>query len=284
MIPPTVRRRRLGAKLRSLREEQGLTLDDVANRLPWLTIAKLSRLEIAQSGAKPSDINALLDFYGVEEPELRDALLSLTRTRKQPGWVRSYRAVLSPVYEELICLEAEATSVQNWQLAGIPGLLQTHDYAREITIATSPTASGKANADALADIRVARQAVLTRPERPLQLHALISEAALLTTCAEGVMYEQLGRLLTMGARDTITVQVVPLDAPLHIGLVGNHSLLRFPVPGLDVVHVENVTSLLHVEEATQVDHYRRAYDTLSAIALSPEQSAERIKQIRESRT
>ncbi|MGO4417953.1 helix-turn-helix domain-containing protein, partial [Streptomyces sp. MCAF7] len=104
MSAPTVRRRRLGAKLRTLRVDLDLTLDDVAAKSDGrITVAKLSRLETARSAAKASDVEMLLDLYGAEA-ELRSALLGLTREGARRGWWHSYRGVLSPVYEDLISL------------------------------------------------------------------------------------------------------------------------------------------------------------------------------------
>ncbi|MFD0851636.1 helix-turn-helix domain-containing protein, partial [Actinomadura adrarensis] len=74
---PTVRGRRLARELRRLREEQGLTLQEVADRLDW-SRATVSRLETGQTRPKPNDIADLLDLYGVPSPQ-RDALITLAR-------------------------------------------------------------------------------------------------------------------------------------------------------------------------------------------------------------
>lgn len=74
MSTPTVRRRRLGVKLRALRDGVGLTLEEVAEKSNGgITVAKLSRLETARSAAKAPDVELLLDLYGVDDRELRTA-------------------------------------------------------------------------------------------------------------------------------------------------------------------------------------------------------------------
>lgn len=94
---PTVRRRRLGTKLRELREDLGLTLEDVAERSDGrVTVAKLSRLELAKSAAKPSDVEMLLKLYGATDDEMASGLLSMTREGAQRGWWHSYRGILTP--------------------------------------------------------------------------------------------------------------------------------------------------------------------------------------------
>lgn len=283
---PTVRRRRLGAKLRALRGE--LTLEEVAERSKGQFVySKLSRIETARSASKAKDIDALLDLYaevGREvSDELRAALLTLTKEGAQRGWWHSYRGVLTPVYEDLISLETEAESISAWNVGAIPGLLHTAEYAREIIHATAMSEAVEARVDALVEVRLARQAVLTR-EDPLALWAIISEAALRSTSnVEGLMREQLGRLLTTGKRPNINLQVLPSNTPLHVGQLGSFTILGFgPHADLDVVHTEGLTSALYVEESEKVAAHRDAWQRLSSAALSVEASADLITEIRKS--
>lgn len=283
---PTVRRRRLGAKLRALRGE--LTLEEVAERSRGQFVySKLSRIETARSASKAKDIDALLDLYtevGREvSDELRAALLTLTKEGAQRGWWHSYRGVLTPMYEDLISLETEAESISAWNVGAIPGLLHTAEYAREIIHATAMSEAVEARVDALVEVRLARQAVLTR-EDPLALWAIISEAALRSTSnVEGLMREQLGRLLTTGKRPNINLQVLPSNAPLHVGQLGSFTILGFgPHADLDVVHTEGLTSALYVEESDKVAAHRDAWQRLSSAALSVEASADLITEIRKS--
>jgi len=283
---PTVRRRRLGAKLRALRGD--LTLDEVADSSEGTFISsKLSRMETAKSAAKAKDVEDLLDLYvrldREVSDELRVALVKLTKEGGQRGWWHSYRGVLTPVYEDLISLEAEAESVSTWQLGVIPGLLQTAEYAREIIRATAMSEAIEARVDALVEVRLARQAVLTR-EEPLALWAIIAEHALRSTSDDAsLMHEQLGRLLSMGKRPNVNIQVLRSDAPLHVGQMGTFTILGFgPHPDLDVVHAEALTSALYVEDSGKVATHRDAWQRLSSAAELVEASAELITEIRKS--
>ncbi|MEU2759404.1 helix-turn-helix transcriptional regulator [Streptomyces sp. NPDC007094] len=284
MSAPTVRRRRLGAKLRALRGE--LTLEEVAERSAGRFVySKLSRIETARSAAKSRDVDALLDLYATlgrdVSDELRAALLTLTKEGAQRGWWHSYRGVLTPVYEDLISLEAEAESISSWQLGVIPGLLQTGEYARELMRAMAMSEAIEARVDALVEVRLARQAVLTR-ETPLNLWAIIAEQALRSTSdVDGLMHDQLGRLVAMGRRPNVNIQVLPADAPLHVGQLGSFTVLGFgPHADLDVVHTEGLTSALYVEEQDQITAHRDAWQRLTSAALSVEASAELITKIR----
>lgn len=283
MSAPTVRRRRLGAKLRALRDGRGLTLEEASAQSDGrITVAKLSRLETAQSAAKAVDVEALLDQYEIADAELRAALLALTREGARRGWWQSYRGVLSPVYEDLISLEAEAEALYTWQHSLIPGLLQTAEYAREIIEATAMSEALDAKIDALVEVRLARQAILTR-ENPLVLSAIIAESALSTQCVgEGVMRDQLARLLLLSKRPNINIQVLPSNSPPHVGQLGAFSVLGFEGHrDLDVVHTESLTATSYVEDQEQVSVYRDAISRLRSAALPVEVSAERIAEKRD---
>ncbi|MGF3131643.1 helix-turn-helix domain-containing protein [Streptomyces albidoflavus] len=284
MSAPTVRRRRLGAKLRTLRGE--LTLEEVAEASGGLFVtSKLSRIETAKSAAKAKDVETLLDLYaslGREvSDELRSALVTLTKEGSQRGWWHSYRGVLSPVYADLISLESEAESISTWQVGVIPGLLQTADYAREIIRATAMSEAIEARVDALVEVRLARQAILTH-ESPVSLWAIIAEHTLLSGSEnEGMMREQLARLLTMGKRPNVNIQVLRSHTPLHVGQMGSFSVLGFgPHPDLDVVHNESLTSALYVEERDKVAAHRDAWQRLTSAAESVKASTDLITQIR----
>ncbi len=283
----TVRRRRLGARLRSLRGE--LTLEEVSDRSGGaFTFSKLSRLENARSAAKSADVRTLLDLYAgigrdVREP-LRAALLEMAREGTQRGWWWPYRGLIPPEQEDLISLEADATEVLAWRTASVPALLQTADYARE-AVAAVPGEAG-ADPDALVQTRLARQSVLTR-ERPLRLSVVLAEAALRTGAVregEGVMRDQLARLLALGRRPNIRLQVLPDEAPPHPGQAGSFDVLTFAgLEELDVVHVEGLTRCGFVEESPEVAAHREAFGRLRALALSPEESADRIARARAAR-
>ncbi|MFD3790768.1 helix-turn-helix domain-containing protein [Streptomyces cyaneofuscatus] len=280
---PTVRRRQLGRTLRAMREQRGLKQEDIATASGGrLNGAKISRIETAKTAASAGDVAIILDALGVTDESLRSSLLKLTREGARRGWWQSYRNVLSPAYEDLISLESEADQISTWQPSVIPGLLQTGEYARQIIAATAMSAAVEDRVDALVEVRLARQSVLTR-EAPLTLWAIIGEAALRTRCADDrIMHDQLGSLLALTARPTITIQVLPSAAAPHVGQMGAWSILGYGAHAdLSVVHVESLTSALYVEERDDVAMYQNAAEQLRAAALSTGQSADMIREIRD---
>jgi len=279
---PTVRKRQLGNRLRRLRTELGLRIEDVAERVD-VTGSKLSRIESGRIGIKPADLDALLDLYGVDDQELRNALRSIARSGNTRGWWHQYRDIVSPAYADLISLENEADAMRTYQSTLIPGLLQTPAYARVTISATGMTLTDE-EVDALVTVRMARQSALQRPN-PLQLWAVIHEAALRPRIKGDptIMREQLHWLLEKQKLPHVSIQVLPLDSPPHVGMLGSFATVGYPgAMSLDVVLIESLTTALYVEDAVEVSRYGTAFEHLRAAALPFGESADLIAQLKDS--
>ncbi len=168
---PTIRRRELGALLRKLRADLGLTAEEVTARLLF-SPTKLSRIETGQSGASARDIRDLCDLYGVTDPAEREHLMVLAREGKQRGWWQDYDLP----YATYVGLEAVAVSINDYQSGTVPGLIQTEDYIRAMLLAEVPPFSAQ-KLDQLLQARLTRQAVLG-PGSTLRYHAILDEAVL----------------------------------------------------------------------------------------------------------
>jgi transcriptional regulator with XRE-family HTH domain len=276
---PTVRRRRLAAELRRLRERADLTGDQVAAQVGW-SASKLSRIENAHTGPRPAEIKKLLSLYGVEDG-FANELVTLAQEAKSPSSQDAYTQSLSDDYATLIGMETEATSASSWAPLIVPGLLQTEDYAREVTNGfverIAPISRGETRRRV--EARLARQQVLTR-DKPLEFSAIIDESVLFRRFGDAkVMRSQLEQLLDLSKRDNITLRILPLDGKHPIG-TGAFVLLQFgevhEVTHHDVVYLEHLTGGGYVEEEDETFTYQRAFDRLSELALEKDQSRELI--------
>jgi hypothetical protein len=82
---PTVRRMLIGAQLRRLRTDMGLSREEAGEAIrasEW----KIHRLENGQVGFKDRDVGDLLRLYGVTNPDEVAAFLVLAREANAPGW------------------------------------------------------------------------------------------------------------------------------------------------------------------------------------------------------
>ncbi|EST20687.1 helix-turn-helix domain-containing protein [Streptomyces roseochromogenus] len=275
---PAVRRRKLGAELRTLRTGAGLTSGEAARLVGWHQ-SKVSRIETGASGAKPADVRLLLDAYGVRDAQLRELLLMLAGSEEagdRHRWWHAYRGVLPPTYRDFISLESQASAMRTLETTVVPGLLQTPEYARAVTRA-AVTDLDDERLDTLVEVRLARQDVL-RTERPLRLSAVLDEAVLRREIGgPEVMGRQLERLMDAARLPQVRLQILPFGAGAHVGLTGPFVIFSFPsTSDLDVVVLDQLTSSLYLERKEDLMAYSEAFDTLRMHALSPEESLDYI--------
>jgi transcriptional regulator with XRE-family HTH domain len=81
-INPTVRRRRLGAELRRLRQDSGLKSTEVADRL-MVSQPKISHIENGRRAISPRDVRDLCAIYGVADQQVTDSLMRMAKESGQ---------------------------------------------------------------------------------------------------------------------------------------------------------------------------------------------------------
>jgi len=281
---PTVRRRRLAAELREIRESKGKSGDAVAAALKW-SPSKISRYERAKTGLQPREVARLLDYYEITGPR-RDLLLALAADATQKGWWEDYGDSLSSDYQQFIGLEDEASAIAVWHIDVLPGLFQTEAYARHIIGTYSqiePVTPGMI--DRLVKVRMRRQQVVDR-EPGLDLSVLIDESVLQRRVGdERVMYEQLRRLKREADRPNVTLQILPLDGP-HTVFVESFVIFRFEPDSeaalQDVVSTEHLRNNFSLEGEKETYLHWIAFQMLARASLDPDRSKELILKTAES--
>lgn len=243
---------------------------------------KLSRIENANAHIRPGEVAELLNVYGVDDGEVVTALEALAKDAHKQGWWQTYSGILSPAYADYISLESDAASIHAHAPLLVPGLLQTAAYARE-TIAANAIRRSPQEVAALAEVRMARQAVLTQPERPLRFWAVINEAVLHQRFAARptTMRDQLRRLLDATELPNVTLQVMPLDATPHPGSTGGFNLVSFRPPMPDVVQLESQIGSAYAEGTEDVGIFADSFERIVAAALSEDDTLALISRMEE---
>jgi len=273
---PTVRRRRLAAELRRLRAGTGRTADDIGRALGW-SKAKISRYELARGGLKPADVARLLDVYDVQGSR-REKLLALAEEAVHKGWWEAYSDVLTEGHLAFIGLEAEATSIREWQINVVPGLLQTERYARDVLSGYDEVATISPRViQRLAETRLTRQQLLTRDDDPLELKVVLDEAVLRRRRGDqSAMFAQLQHLAEISERQNVIIHVLPLEGR-HRLAVDSFAIMEFGSPGEatlhDLVSLEHMLNELYVEGEDDTHQFKLAFEHLTARAL-PEQESQ----------
>jgi transcriptional regulator with XRE-family HTH domain len=273
---PTVRRRELGALLRKLRTEKGLTVEQAADQLMF-SMSKLSRMETGHGVPTRRDIRDLCDLYGVTDDTERDRMKKLAEEGKQQAWWQSYDLP----YSTYVGLEAEATAISDFQSSVVPGLLQTADYARAGHEGAMPRLSPD-EIERRIEAKLTRQAILTQEIPPPPSFTTVLDEAVLHRMVGGpvVMGVQLLRLIEAAKLPNVTIQVIPFTLGAHPGVESNFNILEMPIPTPGVVFVEGLVGSIYLERPEELARYQQIFERLQNIALSPKDTIKLIAKVR----
>ncbi|MEV6161289.1 helix-turn-helix transcriptional regulator [Streptomyces sp. NPDC052052] len=251
----------LGARLRELRVEGGLTGKSLAARLGW-PASKVSKIETGKQSPTDSDVRAWADALHVPETmgELTGRLRSLET--HYASWRRQLAAGVRARQEAWQLTEDASGTVWNFESAVIPGLLQTAEYARHMSLRTTTLHRTVQDIDAGVNARMQRQQALYAPGRTF--HFMIWEPALhMILCPRDVMAEQLDRLAGVFGMPTVHLAVVPLGAALTV--VPTHGFWIFDE---QLVMVETIGAELRLTDAAETGLYRTVWRELHEVAVT----------------
>lgn len=273
---PTVRQRELGKRLRQLRNQHGLTVEDVAEKL-LCSPTKISRLETGTRRPSLRDVRDLTGLYAVDEVT-SVALMDLARGAREQVWWTQY---LDLNLDPYLGLEQDTTAITSFTTFYIPALLQTEEYTRAIIGSIAP----KMDPDILrqrVEVRMRRQQRL-EGENPPRYRVLLDEAVLNRAIGgPAVMAAQLAKVLEAEKHGKVTVQVVPFEIGAHVAQDSNFILFEFEDnPSLSpVVFVEGLTGNQYLEKPSDITRYREAIEYLRDAAHTPRDSLARIDEAR----
>lgn len=267
----TMPRRQLGRHLRDLRNRARMTTRMAAQQLEW-SEAKIWRIETGQTSLRSLDVEAMCKIYGAPT-DLVEPLTALARDTKARGWWTGYSDVIAEGFEVYIGLEEAARALATYENELVPGLLQTEAYARALLRSARPEAS-ETEIDRRVQLRMARQALVTRKDAPLQLDVVISEALLWRRIGgDEVTAEQLTHLRRMCDLPNVRIQLVPSDSGYHDGMdSGRFVLLEFAEAQGElheppVVYVEAFTGPVYLDKEAEIERYRRAFANIKSAAV-----------------
>ncbi|WP_433267918.1 helix-turn-helix domain-containing protein [Actinosynnema sp. CS-041913] len=271
----SVRSRRLAYVLRKLRAATGLSTDAAGDAV-GMSGSKISRIETSGIGIYLDDLEKLLDLYDVTRAE-RAELLDLARHAEERGLLRINNENLPEDWQTWADFEDEASTLLNYEPLGIPGLLQTAEYAQALIRATGHALS-EGEIDALVASRLARRCLLSRSE-PLRLHTIIEQAALERPFGEpGAHARQIRHIADTAQMPNVTVQVIPTEASLHAGLSGPFVILEYD-DDPSLILLENKITSLFLDEYDQIETFEMAWDAIVKLAYSVEETAEFLKRL-----
>ena len=274
---PTVRQRELGKRLRELRIEHGLTVEEVADRL-LCSATKISRLEAGTRRSSLRDIRDLCMLYNVDEPTA-DEFMDLVRGVREQEWWTQYEDLKLDPY---LGLEQVARAITSYTMYYVPALLQIEEYTRVIIENIAPKMDPKILQQRV-EVRMRRQRRLEEDNRP-RYRVLLDEAVLYRGIGgPAIMAAQLDKILEAERQHKVTVQVVPFDLGAHAAQDSNFILFEFDERSdlSPVVFVEALTGNHYHEREADIGRYREAVEYLRDTALNPRDSVQHLTEIKE---
>ncbi|MER5610189.1 MULTISPECIES: helix-turn-helix domain-containing protein [Micromonospora] len=273
---PILRRRRLGTELRRLREQAGLTGDQVIERIGWASASKLSRLENGRSRPDPDDVDVLLTLYGADE-EQRAELTGITHEAgDMRGWLRNF-PVMTQQQRAFAELEAGCAEISEYNPVLVPGLLQTPGYARHRIMSAAQVAAEAGDPeseDPETEVRArqARQSLLTRSPEVPRYTAVLEEAALGRRAGPPeVLHEQLVHLCEMALLPNVTLRLLLRDTRVGDWYLPPtaFSVYRFADPlDPETLAIEGGFTDVMSTEVNTLNRYKVVFEWLCSSALS----------------
>ncbi|MER6518885.1 Scr1 family TA system antitoxin-like transcriptional regulator [Streptomyces sp. NPDC060334] len=252
-----------GSELRRLREDAGLTQAQLGDII-FCAGSLVGQIETARkvpTRAFSDRADAALVTGGVFS-----RLVGLVLRSQLPTWFQAYAD-----------MEAKAAYISTYQSQLVYGLLQTEEYARAVLATGLPD-----NLEELLGARMERHRVLGKVQPPM-VWVVLDEAVLHRPIGDReIMRSQLAHLLSFRGNRWVRVQVLPVEAGEHAGLIGSFNTLRFDNDP-DLVYTEDLISGHMTANPDTVKEAALRYAHLQAAALSVECSAALIVRVMEER-
>jgi transcriptional regulator with XRE-family HTH domain len=278
--PSPLPRRQLGRYLRKGREDIGLTLKQVSTEMEW-SLSKLARIERGEMGKLTTrDIEALCKILEFDD-ERTKAMIGLNQQSATKSWWHAYGDVIPEGFNVYVGLETSAVAMDIFRPDIIPGLCQTADYARALDRIFFPNDSEEEQRGRI-ELRMSRQAILTRRTSPPKVDVVLHESVLHTQVGDSeVMAGQLRHLADMSTRDNVSVRILPSSAGFPLGIpVGPYVILDFPDDNEPtVVYIENFTGDAYLEGESDVARYREASAIIQHAALDAVSSRSLLRRV-----
>jgi transcriptional regulator with XRE-family HTH domain len=248
-----------GRELRHYRLAAGLTQPQLATRINF-SVSLISGVENGNVAATLAFAEACDEMLSTDGALVRQ--LDYRKAQRFPSW-----------FGEWPKIEAKSTRLRNFELAVIPGLLQTEAYMNALF---------NGDEDAVAARRERQQILFREDPPPPKLYVVIDEAALLRPVGDKeVMREQLEYLIEAARHEHISVQVIPYG--VHPNLSGAFSIASLGPGNGEVAYLDTGLRGQIVRGPEDIEEMNDTWNSLQTYALPQRESLQLIKRTLEER-
>ncbi|WP_399925189.1 helix-turn-helix domain-containing protein [Streptomyces kanamyceticus] len=173
-------------------------------------------------------------------------------------------------FAAVVELEALATRICEFAPTLIPGLLQTAEYARAVTIAANPFVTDE-YVEEKVTARLERSRILKDAARPEYWVVVHENVLYIPVGGPAVMAAQLDHVARLMRERHVLVMVLPYEAGAHAAMGAMLTLMDFE-DAPPTAYTETSFSGTLLDEPAVVKRAQRAYDLIRGAAMSPETS------------
>ncbi|WP_422770411.1 helix-turn-helix domain-containing protein [Plantactinospora sp. WMMC1484] len=255
----------MGRILKFARSRSGITQEQLAERL-HVSTSLIAKFETNRLIPQP-DTALHLDTVFDSGDLFQESAAEARAHSASPTFIRPW-----------LEYEQRATMVRSFELAVVPGLLQTEEYARAVL---GDAGTRVPDLDATVAARLARAEVLRREDQPCRLFAVLDEAVLRRPVGgPQVMAAQLHAIVRACALPNVSVAVVPASVGAYPGLNGPLALAT--VDGRSVAFLDDPLDGRVVEDPERVAALEEVWEAIREYALPARPSLELITEAAES--
>ncbi|MEV0774854.1 helix-turn-helix transcriptional regulator [Streptomyces sp. NPDC050428] len=244
--------------------------------LRWRTQSGVSREELAAAtNYSSATIKSMEQGVRMPTPRLLDKADDLFQANGKLSAAKDYlrREKFPARAQDFMAREAEAISLWSYEVALIPGLLQTERYAWALIGNHCPPLDDETVEERVA-ARLERHSLLNG-KAPVALSFVLYEAALR---GPHVDKQQLLNILAAGRLSSVSVQVLPFDRAVPASLLGPMVLLETrDHERLAFTEGPSVSQL--TDDPAVVSSHTERLSMIRAVALSPAESAHFIERM-----
>lgn len=278
MASPFVRRRRLAAELRTLREARGMTADQLARRINQSRM-KISRLENAHGRPDLADLMKILDILEVTGDKWQE-IIRIARDAAEKGWWDSFGDAMGARQRLYADIESGAKTIREYHQTAMPGVLQTPEFTWSLVRLTRAEGTIDYVPERMAEARLQRQRQILRAGGPAYEIILDEIVIRRIGVPPDVLTTQLRHLAhTARTEPNITLRLLPVDARITGGLLPKSPFTLFTFADAEdppMAVVDTVTTDLVHTDPDEVLRYTRRYDHLRQACRSPEDTVARL--------
>ncbi|MFY1697956.1 MULTISPECIES: helix-turn-helix domain-containing protein [unclassified Solwaraspora] len=237
--------------LKAARVAAGVSQDGLADKINW-SASTIAAIETGRR--KPTFKFAEEADEALETGGLLTELLDRAERQRTPAWFLAWRRI-----------ESEARRLRSFELAVIPGLLQTEEYARAIISAGGLRTPAKV--EELVRVRMERQELLTRDDPP-ECIFILDESMLARPIGDhAILDRQLQHLQEVAKLPNVRIHILPTEVGAHVGLGGGFAIAQ--LSDVDpMLYLENNARGQVADDEETIDLLNRKWDCLLGDAAS----------------